>query len=141
MAVAAGRTRLAGDGGFLVFDLRNIEVRQLLLPDDIAQVQLMGVLPATRRLVARGIRTGNAGSQYLIYDLQTGEVFLPPNPPGVVFVGNVIQQAAQPQPGQPPQPQQPAPVLQRLNQKANSIEAVTYGADRRQNGVMLVRVP
>jgi hypothetical protein len=32
-------------------------------------------------------------------------------------------------------------VLQRLNQKANSIEAVTYGADRRQNGVMLVRVP
>jgi uncharacterized protein (TIGR03437 family) len=141
MAVAAGRTRLAGDGGFIVFDLRNIEVRQLPLPEGIAQVQLMGVLPATRRLVARGIRAGNAGSQYLIYDLQTGEVFLPENPPGVVFVGNVITQAAQPQPGQPPQPQQQTPVLQRLNPKANTIEAVTYGADRRQNGVMLVRVP
>lgn len=141
VAVAAGRTRLAGDGGFLVFDLANIEVRQLLLPDGIAQVQLMGVLPATRRLVARGIRTGNTGSQYLIYDLQTGEVFLPENPPGVAFVGNVTVQPQMPQPGQPQQPQQQSPVLQRLNQKANTIEAVTYGEDRRQNGVILVRVP
>ncbi|MBL8232144.1 MAG: IPT/TIG domain-containing protein [Bryobacterales bacterium] len=139
IAVAAGRTRQAGDGGFIVFDLRNVEVRQLLLPDGIAQAQLMGVIPATRRLVARGTRTGNAGSQYLIYDLQTGEVFLPANPPGVTFVGGLPAQP--PTPGQPPQPQQPAPVLQRLNPKANTIEAVTFGADRRQNGVMLVRIP
>lgn len=139
IAVAAGRTRQAGDGGFILFDLRNVEVRQLLLPDGIAQAQLMGVIPATRRLVARGTRTGNAGSQYLIYDLQTGEVFLPANPPGVAFVGGLPAQP--PTPGQPPQPQQPQPVLQRLNPKANTIEAVTFSADRRQNGVMLVRIP
>ncbi len=66
---------------------------------------------------------------------------MPENPPGVAFVGNVTVQPQMPQPGQPQQPQPQSPVLQRLNQKANAIEAVTYGEDRRQNGVMLVRVP
>lgn len=136
LAIATGRSRQAGDAGFVVFDLRNIEVRQLLLPDAIAAVQLIGVLPATRKLIARGNRTGGAGSQYLIYDLLSGEVQMPANPPGVAFVGNVP--AAAPTPGQPAQQ---APVLQRVNPKANTIEAITYGADRRQNGALLIRVP
>ncbi|MBI3683384.1 MAG: IPT/TIG domain-containing protein [Acidobacteria bacterium] len=142
LAIATGRSRQAGDAGFLIFDIERVETRQLLLPDGFATAQLIGLLPATRKLVARGTRTGNTGTQYLIYDLLTGEVFLPDNPPGVAFVGNVPAQQAPPGPGgqgggQP----QPAPVMQRVNQKANTIEAITFGADRTQNGALLIRVP
>ncbi|MBL8213904.1 MAG: hypothetical protein JNK87_24510, partial [Bryobacterales bacterium] len=136
LAVATARVRVNGDAGFVVFDLARVETRQLALPEGFVAAQLMGILPATRNLVARGNLANNAGSAYLIYDLMGGEILLPANPPGVVFVGNVPAQA----PG-PGQPAQPVPVLQRVNQKANTIEAITYGADRRQNGAMLVRVP
>jgi hypothetical protein len=46
-----------------------------------------------------------------------------------------------PQPAQGGQPQQQAPPMQRVNPKANTIEAITFGADGRPNGAMLVRVP
>ncbi|MCC6366767.1 MAG: IPT/TIG domain-containing protein [Bryobacterales bacterium] len=137
LAVATGRSRLNGDGGFLIFDLANVETRQLLLPDGIASVQMLGVFPATRKLIARGIQAGNAGSQYLIYDLATGDVLMPDNPPGVVFVGNAPAAPGAGGGGGAP----PAPAIQRANPKANTIEAVTYDADRKQNGVLLIRVP
>jgi uncharacterized protein (TIGR03437 family) len=136
LAVATGRSRLNGDGGFLIFDLANVETRQLLLPDGIASVQMLGVFPATRKLIARGNQAGNTGSQYLIYDLETGDVLMPDNPPGVVFVGNAPAAAGGAAGGG-----QQAPAIQRANPKANTIEAVTYDADRKQNGVMLIRVP
>ncbi|MCC6362434.1 MAG: hypothetical protein IT165_02865 [Bryobacterales bacterium] len=137
LAVATGRSRLNGDGGFLIFDLANVETRQLLLPDGIASVQMLGVFPATRKLIARGIQAGNAGSQYLIYHLETGDVLMPDNPPGVVFVGNAPAVPGAGGGGGAP----PAPAIQHANPKANTIEAVTYDADRKQNGVMLIRVP
>lgn len=136
LVVGTARARVNGDAGFVVFDLARVETRQLPLPEGFVAAQLLGVLPATRKLVARGNLANNAGSAYLIYDLMGGEILLPANPPGVVFVGNPPAQA--PAPGQPAQP---VPALQRVNQKANSIEAITYGADRRQNGALLIRVP
>lgn len=150
LAVATARARIPGDAGFIVFDLKRIETRQLLLPDGFAATQFVGVLPATRKLVARGILTGNTGSQYLIYDLDSGDVSIIENPSGVAFVGGLLQQA-QPGVGGPPPggggpppggagQQPPAPLLHRVNAKANTIEAITYGEGRRQNGVMLVRV-
>jgi hypothetical protein len=136
LAVATARARQNGDAGFVVFDLARVETRQLPLPDGFVAAQLLGILPATRKLVARGNRANNGGSAYLIYDLASGEILLPPNPEGVVFVGNPPQQ--------PPTGGQPAaivPVLQRVNVKANTIEAITYDAGRRQNGALLIRIP
>ena len=133
LAVAAGRVRQQnGDGGFLIFDLENLEVRQLLLPDGFATAQLVGILPATRKLVARGNRQG--GSQFLVYDLLSGDLEIIPNPPGVAYVGNAPVPAGQPA-------QQQAPAMMRVNPKANSIEAITINDARATTGAMLVRIP
>lgn len=134
LAVAVGRARQQNDGGFLIFDLANLEVRQLLLPDGFAAAQFVGILPATRKLVARGNRTG--GSQFLVYDLSTGDLDIIPNPEGAAYVGNAPVPA---QPGQPA-PQQP-PAMMRVNPKANTIEAVTLNEARATTGAMLVRIP
>jgi len=119
-----------------VFDLANVTTRQLLLPDGVASAQTVGILPATRKMVARATLTGNTGSRYVIYDLLTGDLLLPENPEGVVFVG-----APPPQPAAGGQPAQIIAPMQRVNQKANTIEAITFGANRRQNGALLIRVP
>lgn len=138
LAIAVARNRQPNDAGFVVFDVERVETRHLPLPDGFANAQLAGILPATRKVVARGTRTGNTGTQFFVYDLFTGELSLPDNPPGVAFVGAVPAQ--QPQPGQGGQPQQAVPPIQRVNAKANTIEAITFGADRRQNGAILIRV-
>ncbi|MBL8179313.1 MAG: hypothetical protein JNK48_31840 [Bryobacterales bacterium] len=134
LAVAVGRARAQNDGGFLIFDLANLEVRQLLLPDGFATAQFVGLLPATRKLVARGNRQG--GSQFLVYDLGNGDLDIIPNPPGAAYVGNAPVPA---QPGQPAQQQPPA--MMRVNAKANTIEAVTLNEARATTGAMLVRIP
>jgi len=136
MAIATGRSRQNGDAGFLVFDLQNVETRQLLPPDGVNSVQMVGLLATTRKLVAKANRAN--GSQFLVYDLRNGDVQFIDNPAGVAFVGNVPVQV---QPGPGGQPQQQAPAMQRVNTKANTIEAITFGVDRRPNGAMLVRVP
>ncbi|MBS1826620.1 MAG: IPT/TIG domain-containing protein [Acidobacteria bacterium] len=133
LAVAVGRVRQQnGDGGFLIFDLENLEVRQLLLPDGFATAQLVGILPATRKLVARGNRQG--GSQFLVYDLISGDLEIIANPPGVAYVGNAPVPAGQPA-------QQQAPAMMRVNAKANTIEAITINDARATTGAMLVRIP
>ncbi|MCS7313930.1 MAG: hypothetical protein RMI94_12305, partial [Bryobacterales bacterium] len=123
LALAVQRT--AGDAGFVYFDLDNSEARLMPAPEGFAQVSLIGVFEATRKLVARGIKSGGAGSQYLVYDLSTGEVTVPSHPEAVAWVGNVVRAAGQvtqqpgqgqTPPGQPtlpgqgqPSPQQPVP--------------------------------
>ena len=134
--IALATNRAAGDAGIVLFDLDAGTSRLFPTPEGFATVQIIDVFINTRKLIARGIRPNNAGSQYLIYDLLTGDLAMPPNPEGVAFVGNVPPQ--QPTPGQP---QQPQVQLQRSNAKANAITAVTFGADRRPSGILLLRVP
>jgi len=114
--LALATNRVAGDAGFVFFDLENAEARLLPTPEGFAQVSLLGIFPATRKLVVRGIKSGGSGAEYLIYDLATGDLIFPLNPEGVAWVGNVLRPAGQagtpqPAPGQPgtPQPGQGQP--------------------------------
>jgi uncharacterized protein (TIGR03437 family) len=145
MLVALATIRTAGDAGFVIFDLDSATTRVLPTPDGFASVQMVGLFTTTRKLVARGTKTGNTGSQYLIYDLLTGDLTMPPNPEGVAFVGGLpTQQGATGGPGGPgvggggvAQP----PVLQRANTKANTVVAVVYNTDRKQTGIIALRIP
>lgn len=137
--VGLATNRVAGDAGIVYFDMELASSRLMPTPEGFATVTISTVLPATRKLIARGTKANNAGTNYLIYDLTTGDLRIIDNPPGVAFVGTVPAQA--PAPGQPGGGgAQQNPVLQSINGKSNTIEAVTYGADRKQTGVMLIRV-
>ncbi|MBI1791441.1 MAG: IPT/TIG domain-containing protein [Acidobacteria bacterium] len=134
--IAVGTNRQPGDAGLVIFDLDRAEARTLPIPDGFASMTQAGVFLATRKLVARGIKNGATGSQFLIYDLITGDLMVVPNPDGVAWVG--------PPPAQgPAQPGQPGAQIQQAaaNAKANTVAAFTYGDDRKQNGVVVVRVP
>lgn len=148
LLVGLGRARtVAGDGGLVAFDLDRAQGTVYNVPDGFATVQLLSTFPATRKVVARGIRTGNSGANILIYDLATADVTVVPNPEGVAFVGNPPAQPGQPGgggggggggvPGQPQAPQ----VILRTTPRAQTVEAVTFSADRRQNGIVVIRVP
>jgi hypothetical protein len=144
--VGLATNRANGDAGLVYFDLEQASGRLLPTPNGFAAVQLAGVFAPLRKLVARGTKTGNTGSQYLIYDLTNGDLTFVPNPKDVAFVGTA--QAAQAQqpgqgggvPGQPGQQQQ-IPMLQRLNVKAGMVAAVCYHDPREPVGVMWFRVP
>ncbi len=131
LIVAAANNRAAGDAGLVVFDLERAEAKLLPTPEGFAAVNFVGVAQGLRKLIARGVLAGNAGARILIYDLVNGDLEIVPNPEGVLWVG----------PLPPVQGQQQAPVPIRLNGKTNSVEAVGYGEDRRQRGVVVVRVP
>ncbi len=140
LIVAMGQRTVVGDEGFVVFDLENAETRILPVPEGFNSVTLVEIMPATRKLVARGNKPGGAGTQYMIYDLMTKELVLVPNPAGVTWVGAVP--AAAPVPGAGGGGGQQVPtVYQDTNPKANSIAAVCFDSDRKQVGVMVVRVP
>lgn len=132
--VALGVKTTPGDAGLILFDLENAKTKLLPTPDGFAAVQLVSVFATTRKIIAKGTKAGNSGSQFLVYDLLSGDLTIVPNPKGVAFVGTV---PATPTPGQPAQ--QPVN-LTRANNKANTIQAVTFGADRKQNGMMIVNV-
>ena len=138
--VGLATNRVAGDAGIVYFDLEQASSRLMPTPEGFAAVAISAVFPATRKLIARGTKANNAGTNYLIYDLATGDLRIIENPGGVAFVGTVPAQApaggGQPGAGGA----QANPVLQSINNKSNTIEAVTYGADRKQTGVMLIRV-
>jgi hypothetical protein len=151
----------AGAGGFVLFDVENVQTRVLPLPEGFTTMQLLGVFTATRTLVARGI--GPDGARLLVYDLATGDLNMPPNPEGVAFIGPPPAQAPTPGggggpgggqfpgPGQPtprPGPEGQPPVqiqLQvvglRANVRANTVEAIAYNSDRQQVGIVVLRVP
>lgn len=145
--IGLAMNRAAGDAGFVFFDLDRAEAKVLPTPEGFSQVNLMGIFPTTRKLVARGTRTGGAGFQYLIYDLVSGDLLMPPNPEGVASVGAAPPRAGQPAapggaaPGGTPAPATVPAVLQRANPKANSVAAVAFDSRGRQVGVMALRVP
>ncbi len=135
LIVAQANNRINGDAGLILFDLERTESRLLPTPEGFAAVNFLGVLPSIRRVVARGTRTGNAGTQILVYNLENGDLEIVPNPEGIAWIGSPIVQQ---QPGQPGQQVVNLPV--RLNQKANSVEAIVFGEDRRQKGVVVIGV-
>ena len=134
LVVAQANNRAAGDAGLVLFDLERTEARLLPTPEGFVSINYLGLLPSLRRLVARGIKTGNSGSQVLIYNLENGDLEMIANPEGVAFIGSPPQQ--QPVPGQQPVANLPV----RVNQKANTVEAIVFGEDRRQRGVVVIRV-
>jgi uncharacterized protein (TIGR03437 family) len=133
LIVAPANNRIVGDAGIILFDLERTESKLLPTPEGFASINYLGLLPSIRRLVARGVRTGGAGTQILVYNLENGDLEIIPNPEGVNWIGSPIVQQ---QPGQQPAVQIPA----RLNAKANSVEAIAFGEDRRQKGVIVIRV-
>jgi uncharacterized protein (TIGR03437 family) len=136
--LAAATNRQPGDGGLVYFDLENEAARILPIPEGFVSINIVAVFEDQRKVVARGNKPNNSGSQYLIYDLQNGDLLMPDNPPGVVFVG---QLPAQPAPGgQPGQPQPPAQ-YQVVNVKSGFVAAVGFGENRQPLGVLAIRVP
>jgi uncharacterized protein (TIGR03437 family) len=157
LLIAPGTNRAQGDGGFVVFDLDRAETRVMPSPEGFTSVQFLGILTSTRKLVARGIRPD--GARLLVYDLVTGDLFMPANPEGVAWFGPPVQAGAPGQPGQGPgqgpgpgpgiplpgqgqQQQQQTPLIGlRANVRANTVEAIGYNTERQQVGIVVVRVP
>ena len=135
LIVAQANNRVPGDAGLVLFDLERTEARLLPTPEGFVSMNYLGLLPSIRRVVARGIKTGNSGSQVLVYNLENGDLEVIANPEGVAFIGSPPQQQ-QPVPGQQPVVNLPV----RVNQKANTVEAIVFGEDRRQRGVVVIRV-
>ncbi len=136
LIAALANNRAPGDAGLVLFDLESAEAKLLPTPEGFAAINLIGVVPAVRKVVARGVLGNNAGSQFLVYDLQSGDLQIVKNPEGVVWVGPAP--ATPPTPGQAPQPAAQIPV--RFNPKANSVEAIALGEDRRQVGVLVLKL-
>ncbi|MBK7929888.1 MAG: hypothetical protein IPJ98_21160 [Bryobacterales bacterium] len=77
----------AGSAGIVVFNLLNEQSFLLPTPEGFASVQFTTVVQGSRKIVARGTKTGATGTEYLIYDLETRDLAMVPNPEGVAFVG------------------------------------------------------
>ena len=135
LVLAQANNRVNGDAGLVIFDMERIESRLLPTPEGFATINYIDLLPTQRKLVARGLKAGNTGSQILIYNLDTRDLEIIPNPDGVAWAGSP---PAQNVPGA--QQQQAINLPIRVNQKASTIEAITYAADRKQLGAIVVRV-
>ena len=145
LLVGLGRARQqAGDAGLVVFDLDRGQGTVFPTPDGFISVQIVDVFPATRKVVARGTRQGNTGTQLLVYDLLNGNLQIVDNPDGVAFVGTPAVAAVPGIPGggggQPGGAAQTPSVNLRSNIRANAVLAITYDADRKQNGVLTLRL-
>ena len=145
LLVGLGRARQqAGDAGLVVFDLDRGQGTVFPTPDGFISVQIIDVFPATRKVVARGTRQGNTGTQLLVYDLLNGNLQIVDNPDGVAFVGTPAVAAVPGIPGggggQPGGAAQTPSVNLRSNIRANAVLAITYDADRKQNGVLTLRL-
>lgn len=154
--IGLASTRVNGDEGLILFDLETVTARLLPVPAGFNTVQLVSVFPATRKAVARAVKAD--GTQFVVYDLMTGDASVVPNPDGVAFVAQPPAAAAGPggggggggqpgvppgggQPGGPGQPGAQAPIVAvRSNQKSNTVTVLTYDAERRQNGVAVLQV-
>lgn len=136
--IAAATNRTAGDEGIVLFELESGASRFFPTPEGFASVQLAGPFSSVRKLVARGIRPNNAGSQILIYDLRNGDLAMPANPPGCMFAG-VLPPAVPGGGGGAGGGGGQA--FFNSNPRANAITAGCYGENRQLNGLMMVRVP
>jgi uncharacterized protein (TIGR03437 family) len=129
--------KLAGDQGFVLFNLDAQTAKNLPLPDGFASVANLNdgatvCCLATRTLVARALKQG--GSNVVVYHLTTGDVALVPNPQGVTSLG-------------PPAAAAPASAnavtaarVVIANARANTISAVAY-TNNRQVGILVIRIP
>jgi uncharacterized protein (TIGR03437 family) len=147
IGIASTGGRIAGDAGIIVFNFDQNQTQLLNTPDGFSAVQFLeannarnSVFENTRKLVVRGSKTDGSGSQLLIFDLLTQNLQMPPNPDGVAFIGGPPQ-AATPGGGAGGGAAQPAAVLLRSNTKANTVTAVGYSADKKQVGLVVLRVP
>ncbi len=142
--LASATTRAVGDGGLVYFDLENETARVLPIPEGFVSINIVSVFSEVRKVVARGNRGNASGSQYLIYDLLTGDLLMPDNPPDVAYVGLL---PAVPAPGgggggggQPGQPQAPTQ-YQVIGDKSGFVTAVGFGDDRQAKGLLSIRIP
>lgn len=153
--IAVGAKQTQGDAGFVFFDLERGEASTLSLPDRFSSASVVGVFPVARKLVATGTRSDGTGSQLIVYDLVSGDATVIPNPEGVAWIGSVTQQTTGSFPGGgfpggfpggAPPGGTPGMVLasaglQQANTKANTVAAVCFDPNRKQIGVIGVRVP
>ena len=139
--ITEASSKAQGDGGLLVFDLDNQVANLLPLPDGFDSVIAQGAFVATRKVVALGTRSGGAGSQFVIYNLETSDFNVVPNPPRAAFVGGRAPARA----GAPGAGGGAAALALRglisANPNANTISAVGTAPDGKQMGVMVVRIP
>ncbi len=131
-------SRNPGDAGFVLFELDRESARLLPAPGDFAAFTMAGIFETTRKLVARGTKTGNTGSQYIVYDLAADDLAIVPNPEGVAFVGQAPVVPASPT---EPRPAAPVPLIQNVNLRSNFITTIGYNADRKQIGLIALKVP
>lgn len=152
-----------GDAGFVLFNLETGESRIFALPSGFSSAASVGVFPVTRKLVALGTRTDGTGSQLVVYDLTTGEPTVIDNPSGVAWVGSAATQSATlpgaggfPGGGTPGGGTMPGggtipggatgfqraagTGLTQANTKANTVAAVCFDSDKKQVGVLGLRV-
>ncbi len=153
LLVGLGRAQQqAGDAGLVVFDLDRGQGTVFPTPEGFTAVQLVDIFPASRKVVARGTRQGATATQLLVYDLAKGDLQIVANPAGVAFVGAPVAVPGAgggqgpgggqaPGGGQVPGQGQNAGVNLRANVRAHAVLALTYDAERRQNGVMVLRLP
>ncbi|MCX6592010.1 MAG: hypothetical protein NTZ56_10830 [Acidobacteria bacterium] len=147
--IAPATNRVQGDGGLVLFDLETATAKLLPVPDGFASVQIAGIFATTRKVVGRGVKDQNAGSQFIVYDLVSGDANVIPNPEGVAFVGPLPAVAGAGGGGGAPggggaggQAGQAAQaVTLRANPRAGSIAATAWNAQRRAVGIALLQVP
>ncbi|MEO8595043.1 MAG: hypothetical protein ABI759_17115 [Candidatus Solibacter sp.] len=125
--------RAAGDQGFVLFNLDTQVAANLPLPDGFAGVATLNdngtvCCLATRKLIARAVKQG--GSNVVVYNLETGDVVVAPNPENVTSIGPAAAagNAAN------------AARVVIANAQANTIAAVAYNGNR-QIGIILIRIP
>jgi uncharacterized protein (TIGR03437 family) len=131
--------KLAGDQGFVLFNLDAQTAANLPLPDGFASVTNLDdgttvCCFATRKLIARAVKAG--GSAAVIYDLVTGDVNVVANPDGVTSIGPPAGAGG----GGGSVPAAAAARVVLANAMANTIAAVAY-TNNRQVGIMVIRIP
>ncbi|MEZ5400369.1 MAG: hypothetical protein R2729_11925 [Bryobacteraceae bacterium] len=165
--MALATNQAAGDGGIVFFDLANEKQTLFTVPEGFTSIVPAGVFVNTRKVVARGAKTGNTGAQYIVYDIETGEATIPENPEGVEFVavapaaagggaagggaggGGGGAPGGRPGGGFPggagggalPGGGAAARVVQIVSTKSNVITAVAYNGQRQPVGILSLRVP
>jgi hypothetical protein len=131
--------KIAGDQGFVLFNLDAQTVSNLPLPDGFVTVTNLDdgatvCCLATRKLVARALKAG--GSSVVIYDLVTGDVVVAPNPDNVTGIG---PPAATGNGGGAAAAANPARLVL-ANSQANTVSAVAYNGNR-QVGIIVIGIP
>lgn len=129
-----------GDAGIAVFDLDSASARLLPTPDGYSAVQILSIFETTRKVVARGTKNGNTGSSILIYDLVSGDLYIPNAPASCAFAGTLPAAAGGAGGGGGGGGGAAAAVnLTAINPKANTLTVGCYDASRKLSGFLFIR--